>query len=225
MLVLLLLAPRVPGQVQSKLDVRAFGGERQSLPSIKVPPELKSFVPDGFVLRAVLRPNAIVGGDTFILYDNGEDIFPEVHLHAIRQGIDTKLFDESIAGVAGVFPIRAGKGKQLLAFAYHQGFDGADTRFMIFGLEKGRYKVIFEGETTTGQMRILGQSPLTIELWSAAWNLVDGESCVWCPHRYRIRTYALRSGKFLLEREQISKAPLDPAEVAEKTFLIGRSKP
>jgi hypothetical protein len=211
-------------QVQTPLHVGAFGGVREPLQPIQVPPELKSFVPKGLTLRAVLKTSMFPEGETLLLYDNGEESFPEVHLHALRRGRDVKLFDGVIAGVAGLLPIQTQKGQQIVSFAYHVGFDEADTTFMILASVGDSYRVIFERKTTTGQMRILSESPVKFELWSADWKLDQGESCVWCPHRYRVRTYLLQGDKFLLTARRLTKAPLDPANLAERTFVAGSGK-
>jgi hypothetical protein len=132
--VFLSLAP-VVAQVQAPLRVEAFGGSQDPLPSILVPPELKPFVPSSSTLRAVLTTNMTSSGEKLFLYDNGEDIFPEVHLHGLRYGKEFKLFDGSVAAIAGLLPLTTSNGLQLVSFAYHQGGDQADTRFVIFAHE------------------------------------------------------------------------------------------
>jgi len=211
-------------QIQTPLHVGAFGGIQEPLRPIPVPPEFKSFVPEGLILRAVLQTKMSSGGETVLLYDNGEDIFPEVHLHAIRQRKDAQLLDGAIAGVAGLLPIQTQKQNQVLAFAYHVGADGADTRFLIFARVEDSYKTIFEESTESGQMRVLRQSPLKFELWSADSSLDKGETCVWCPHRYRIKTYVLHADKFLVKSEHITETALDPADVAAQPFVLTSNK-
>lgn len=217
-------ACQVAAQTQTPLRVEAFGGVHEPLRPINVPPELKPFVPKGFIPRAVLQTKMFPEGETLLLYDNGEDSFPHVHLHALRHGKDLKLFDGVIAGVAGLLPIQIKKNQQIVSFAYHVGFDEADTTFLIFAREKDSYRKIFERKTTTGQMRILDGSPLKLEIWSADWKLDRGESCVWCPHRYRVRTYVWQGDTFRLTAQRTTPAPLSPGDVAEKTFVLGQSK-
>lgn len=221
---LVTFAPEASAQVQPPLRVEAFGGVRAPLRPIEVPTELKPFVPKGFNLRVVLQTNMSPDGERVFLYDNGEDTFPEVHLHALRNGKDLKLFDGVVAAVAGLLPIQAQKNQQFVSFAYHVGFDVADTTFVVFAAEKDSYRKIFERKTTTGQMRILSGSSVRIEIWSADWKLDQGESCVWCPHRYRVRTYVLQGDNFRLIAQRTTAEPLSPGDIAEKTFVTGQSK-
>lgn len=215
-----LLACQVMAQMQTPLGVGPFGATPSPLRPVNVPPELKPFVPNGFILRAVLQTKMSAEGETLLLYDNGEDTFPDVHLHAVRHGHDLNLFDGHVAGVAGLMPIRSRMAQQILGFAYHVGFDEADTTFVIFAAQQDSYRTIFEQKTTTGQMRLLSESPVKFELWSADWKLDQGESCVWCGHRYRVRTYVLEEDTFRLTAKRTTAASLYPGDVAGQTFVV-----
>lgn len=218
------LACQVTAQVQTPLRVGPFGATHEPLQPVKVPPDLAPFVPKDFILRAVLQTKMSAEGETLLLYDGGESTFPDVHLHAIRHGQDLKLFDGPIAGVAGLLPIRLQTGQQIVGFAYHVGFDEADTTFVIFAAQGDSYRTIFEQKTTTGQMRLLGESPVKFELWSADCKLDRGESCVWCPHRYRVRTYVLERDTFTLTRQRTTATSLYPGDLAEQTFVLKTQK-
>jgi hypothetical protein len=217
-------ACQVAAQVQTPLHVEAFGGVHEPLPAITVPLELEPFLPKGFILRSEFKTRMSPEGETLFLYDNGEDTFPEVHLHALRNGKNLALFDGAVAGVAGLLPIKSPQGREIVVFAYHVGFDESDTTFVIFGAGDNLYQGIFEQKTTEGQMRILGNPPLQIEIWSADATLDQGESCVWCPHRYDVRTYLYRDGKFNMTSKLTTKMSLDPGSIAEKTFATRQDK-
>jgi hypothetical protein len=206
------------------MHVEAFGGVQEAPKPLSVPTELNPYVPKGFVLRAVLQTKMAPEGETLILYDNGEDNFPEVHLHAVRSGKDMKLFDGVVAGVAGLLPIQSSKHKQLVSFAYHVGFDMADTTFVIFRSETDSYGKVFEQETMSGQLRVLGGSPLKLETWSADWKLDSAESCVWCPHRYQVQTYVWNEDGFRLVKQRTTSEPMDPSALVEKTFVVRTGK-
>jgi hypothetical protein len=221
---LLALVCQTPAPVQVPTHVEAFGGVQEALKPINVPTELKPYVPNGFVLRAVLQTKMSPDGETLVLYDNGEDSFPEVHLHAVRSGKDMKLFDGVVAGVAGLLPIQSSKHQQFVSFAYHVGFDMADTTFVIFRSETNSYGKIFEHETTSGQMRVLSDSPVKFETWSADWALDQAESCVWCPHRYQVQTYVWHADGFKLVKQRTTSEPMDPSALVEKTFVMRTSK-
>ena len=211
-------------QVQTPLHVEAFGGEQQRLPPIKVPTELTEFIPKGFVLRAAIQTKMWHEGETLFLYDNDAETFPEVHLHALRRnGKELNLYDGTLADIAGLLPLQLRKGKQAVAFAYHVGFDEADTTFIVFTADADSYRAIFERKTTSGQMRVLRMAPLTFQIWSADWKLDRGDSCVWCPHRYRIQTYLLRDNNFELIRRSVTSAALSPDEIAGKPFVISKA--
>jgi len=222
--VLLFSAYQVTAQVQKPVHVEAFGGVQEQLPPTSVPAELKPYVPRGFVLRALLQTKMSPKGETLLLYDNGADSFPEVHLHAVRNGQDIALFDGVVAGVAGLLPIQAQEQEQFVSFAYHVGFDQADTTFVVFKGETNLYRKIFEQKTTSGQMRLLSHSPVKFEIWSADWKLDQGESCVWCPHRYRVRTYVWRTDGLALVAKRTTPEPISPGDVVQKTFVVSRGK-
>ena len=198
-------------------------GCRASLPQLAVPPELKSFVPAGFILRAVLPAKMSSTDETLFLYDNGESLFPEVHLHAIREGKQYELFDGIMSGVAGLLCLPTNVSCQFVAFAYHRGGDLADTTFAIFGFEEGRYRSLVQQDTNEGKMRILSRSPLRFELWSANHHLDPPDldrSCVWCPHRYRIQTFEQQGNLFHVVSERTTKKFLDPGEAAAQAFAM-----
>lgn len=198
---------------------------------ILVPPEVRGAVPKGFVLRAVLHTNLSSSGETLFLYDddNDEDAWSETHLHAIRNGSNLPIFDGHTSHEPGLQLIRSG-ARQFVGFAYHEGADGADTRFVIYAFLGGLYKPIFEQQTTEGQVKLLSESPLSFEIWSADWELDHagswerGESCVWCPHRYRVRTLVMRGDSFVVTGKRITRAFLDPDELASKPFAVLRRK-
>lgn len=220
--VLLLSAYGLAGQMQQPVQVEPFGGVQKPLSPIRVPDRLRPYVPKGSVLRAVLQTKMSQEGETLLLYDNGAGEFPTVHLHAVRDGRVVALFDGVVAGVAGLLPIEA--QEQLVGFAYHVGFDQADTTFVVFKEKAGRYQTVFEQKTTSGQMRLLSESPAKFEIWSAARDLDLGESCVWCPHRYRVRTYERRAKGFALVAERTTPTPLDPTSVVQKAFVVSSNK-
>lgn len=219
----LFLACQATAQMQAPVHVGAFGGIQEPFPPLDVPAELRPFVPKGFILRAALQTKMSPDGEALLLYDNDAETFPEVHLHAVRNGTDMVLFDGVVAGVAGLLPIKSHE-QQFVSFAYHVGFDQADTTFVIFCGETKVYRKIFEQETTSGQMRLLSGSPARFEIWSADWRLDQGESCVWCPHRYRVRTYVLQTNGFTLVKKRTTSIPISPGEVVQKTFVVGLSK-
>src|ERR1039458_7012662 len=157
---LLTVAVAVParGQVQPPLDVEAFGGRSGPLPQLSVPPSLRQFVPPGTFLRAIIKTQIASGGETWLLYDNGDDSFPEVHLDAIRSGKATKLFNSAIGGFAGLVPFAIEPKRQALAFAYHVGFDCGDTTFVVYAADRGSYQKLFEHQTSEGRMKIIEDS-------------------------------------------------------------------
>jgi hypothetical protein len=217
--VFLSLVP-VTAQVQAPLRVDAFGGKQASLSPIPVPPELKLFVPANSTLRALLTTQMTSSGEKLFLYDNGKDIFPEVHLHGLRYDNEFNLFDGSVAGIAGLLPLATTYGLQLVSFAYHQGGDQADTTFVIFGHENKGYGSVFQKQTTQGKMRILPGAPLRFELWDADTNLDPQESCVWCPHRYHVLTYEVQGSDFKVIAKRTTKEFLDPGEIAARPFAV-----
>jgi hypothetical protein len=208
-------------QVQPPLHVEAFGGRSEALPQLKIPPDLRQFVPEGNFLRAIIKTQIVPEGETWLLYDNGEDSFPAIHLDAIRAGKSTKMYDGAVGGFAGLVPFSLQAKKQALAFAYHVAFDCGDTTFVIFAAHRGTYQKIFEHQTSEGRMKIVEDSTAQIEVWSADWNLdPPDESCVWCPHRYRIQSYAWLGGKFKMAGERLTAQPLDTSEIAGKPFTL-----
>jgi hypothetical protein len=211
---------QILAQVQAPLRVEAFGGVQSTLPPISVPPELKSFVPSNSILRAVLTTNLTSEGERIFLYDNGEDIFPSVNLRGLRNGREFKLFDGTVAGIAGLLPIKTSSDLQLLGFAYHQGGDQSDTRFVIFAHDGQGYRSVFQKQTTQGRIRILPGSALRFEMWDANAQLDPKESCVWCPHRYRVLTYEVHGSDFKEIKKRTTREFLDPGEIAAGPFVV-----
>ena len=215
----------VHGQVQTPMHVGPFGGISDSLPALDMPPELKAFIPSGFTLRATMMTKMAPNGEEIFLYDDGEDVFPEIHLHALHDRKDFSLFDRNIMAVRGLLPVTLHDGTQLLGFAYGRAGDGADTRFVIFSFENQGYRSIFERATTEGRMRVLSSSPLRFEVWSADETMDKaGESCVWCAHRYRVITYEFNGDSFDVIGMRTTRKYLDPSEVANGTFIVVSQK-
>jgi hypothetical protein len=131
-------------QVHPPLHVEPFGGRQGAFPPMAVPPELKAFIPAGFTLRTMITTKMAPSGEKIFLCDNGEDPFPEVRVHALHDGKGSVLLDGTFTGVGGLLPITIPGGRQLLAYAYHQGFDVVDTRFVIFSFQDHAYRSIFE---------------------------------------------------------------------------------
>jgi hypothetical protein len=214
-------------QVQTPMHVTPFGGVQDSLPAMAVPPELRPFIPSGFVLRTVLATKVSPFGEKLLLYDNGEDDFPEVRLHALQNGKDLGMFEGRVAGFAGMLPIGVPGGRQLLTFAYHKGFDQSDTMFEIFSYESGSYSSVFRWHSTEGSMRVLSTFPLRFEIWTAATELDPDnpeDSCVWCPHRYHVITYELRGDDFDVVALRTTEKRLVPGDIASQPFVIVTQK-
>jgi len=217
LLVLDLITP-APVQVQPRLNVGAFGGWSEPLPPLKVPPTLRQFVPGGAILRAIINTQMVSDGETWLLYDNGDN-FPEVHLDAVRAGKVASLFDSVIASVAGLVPFTIDRKSQMLAFANHDGGDCSDTTFAIFAARAGTYQKIFDIQTEEGRMKIFEDSTERIEVWSASYHL-NTKNCIWCPHRYQVETYVWQSGKFKRTHTRRTSEQLDPAEIAGTPFIL-----
>jgi len=217
----LLYIGQLHAQVQAPLHVGPFGGLQEPLPQLAIPPELKLFIPAGFVLRAVLPAMMSSPGETLFLYDNGERLFPETHLHALREGKQYELFDGVISGVAGLRCLPSNVACQFVAFAFHRGGDLADTTFVVVGFEKDNYRSLVQQDTAQGRIAVLSGSPLRFELWSANLGLDPpnpDKSCVWCPHRYTIRTFEGEGNTFKVVSERTTKRFLDPGEIAAEAF-------
>lgn len=221
---LICLCPVLFAQVNAPLQIGAFGGITKPLTPIAVPNELTSFVPNNSVLRAVLHTKIAEGGETVFLYDNGDEVGPYIHLYALRHGRAELLLEDGVSAVAGMQVFQNGSGGDLLAFAYHQGGDQADTTFIFFSFKNGSYRRLFKHTVSVGTLRILNESPLTLQSWSAEWKLDPAESCVWCKHRYHVRTYVWRHQNFELTSERITKQFLQTSEIATVPFAISKSK-
>jgi hypothetical protein len=218
-------AIRTSAQVQAPVQVGPFGGITTPLKPMKVPPELQPFVPPGKILRAVFHTQLTPSGEIIFLYDNGdgEGVFPTVYLGALQNGKTVEFFNATISAVAGLYSIQLDGHKNGLAFAYHSGGDEADTEFAIFAAPGGLYERIFYEKTMEGQMEIVSRDPPRFKLWSAAAELdpKDPErSCIWCPHRYRIKTYAWNGEKFWIVGTALTKRFLAPAPIAGNVFGV-----
>lgn len=214
-------------QMSTPLHVGPFGGSQEPLPQLAIPPELKYFVPAGFLLRAVLPAKMSSAGETLFLYDNGEEVFPEVHLHAIREGKPYQLFDGVISGIAGLVCLPSNAACRFASFAYHRGGDLADTTFVVFGFEQGSYRSLVQQDTAQGKMRVLSGSPLRFELWAANLGLDPPDpdkSCEWCPHRYTIRIFQQEGSTFKVVSERTTKKFLNPGDIAAQAFVTPAEK-
>ena len=162
----LTLAVAAPGrtQVQPHLAVGPFGGQSAPLPQQKIPPELRQFLPSDAILRLITKTQIGSGGETWLLYDNGESSFPEVHLDVIHDGKVEKLFGRSIGGFAGLTPFSIAPVRHALAFAYHIGYDSADTTFVVFTARQGSYQKTFEQATQQRRMKIIEDSTANRDL-------------------------------------------------------------
>jgi len=213
-------------QVQPPLDVGAFGGRNESLPQLSVPSSLRQFIPRGAFLRAILKTQMALEGETCLLYDNGDNDSLELHLDAIQHGKATTLFNGAVSGFAGLVPFNIEPKRQALGFAYHVGFDCSDTTFVVYAASQGSYERIFELQTTEGKMEIVESPRVRLTIWSA-----DGEfdppdaSCIWCPHRYHVQSYSWRRGKFKVIHESLTWEFLNPSEIAGKPFILLPAQP
>jgi hypothetical protein len=201
-------------QIEAPLRVGIMGGVQQALPPMPVPERFKNFVPEGAVLRAVLPARMSEEGETLLLYDNGEAIYPEICLTAIRSGEKRMLFRESVSAFAGLLLVNLPDRQQVLIFAYHIAGDQSDTHFVMFGAEGRRYRTLFEEQTFEGRLRILSFLPVQMEIWSANPALDQPPSCIWCPHRYDIETYVWRRNRFRRSATRRTPSPLLPGDIA-----------
>lgn len=208
------------GQVQAPLRIGPFGGIPESLVPMKIPRELEPFVPKGCVLRAAFHTRMAPERETLFLYDNGERFFPEIHLRVLHNGQTARLFDGEVSALAGIQAIPNGMQSELVGFAYHEGGDEADTTFLIFAARKGAYQRVFKQQTGTGRMRITNSSPATFQTWSAEWQFDGADSCIWCKHRYRVRTYVWRHDRFRLASQHLTRAFFDASEMAARPFVL-----
>jgi hypothetical protein len=183
---------------------------------MKTPPELAAFLPKGSVLRAAFRTKMTLEGETLFLYDSGEQYFPTAYLGVLHDGRTVRLFDGVVSAVAGIQKIPDPTKRELVGFAYHEGGDEADTTFEIFAALNGTYRRVFKEETDTGRIRIIDSSPVTVEIWSAEEQLDPADSCVWCKHRYRVRTYMWERNHFRLTSQRITRTFFAAAQLAAR---------
>ena len=216
----LVCVPALLAQVQPPLRIGPFGGIPESLAPIKIPRELEPFVPNGCVLRAALHTRMAAKGETLFLYDNGERFAPEVHLRALRNSQTARLFDGRVSAIAGIQAIPNGTNRELVGFAYHEGGDEADTTFLIFAARNGFYRQVFKQQTGTGRMWITDNSPVTFQTWSAEWQLDRADSCIWCKHRYWVRTYVWRHNRFRLTSQRVTRTFFDAGAMAARPFVL-----
>lgn len=213
-------ATRVHAQVRVPASVAGFRLVAVPQEAINVPAELRPYVPKGQVLRVAFRTELTSSGETIFLYDDGEEILPRIYLGALRDGRKFKLLDGGITGVEGFLLMRLDKGQNALAVVYHTGEDSADNEFVIFAGAEGSYKKIFFEQTMEGQMRIVSTNPLGFTLSSAAAELDPRDaSCVWCPHRFRIKTYAWDGQQFRLTNRVLTKFLRPPEPSPSNAFI------
>jgi hypothetical protein len=202
-------------QNQPKLQVGPLGGITEPLPRLKVPANLRRFVPSSAFLRMMLKTSMTHEGETILLYDDGKETESEVVLVAIQNGISSTLFRKAIVGVAGLQPFTLEGVQQALGFAYHTAGDGSDTQFVIYAERDGKYQSVFKHQTEQGQIRITTSGTTHVELWTA-----DGESCVWCEARYIFKEYDWEYGAFHLKSTHRTRRLLNPADVASRPFIL-----
>lgn len=218
---LALSALQLSAQVHAPASVAGFRLVAVPRKAINIPADLRPYVPKGHVLREAFRTQLTSSGETIFLYDDGEDILPRIYLRALRDGRNFKLLDGGISGVEGFLLVRLDKSTNALAVAYHTGEDSADNEFVIFAGAVGSYKKIFFAQTMEGQMRVVSTNPLAFTLSSAAAELDPRDaSCVWCPHRFRIKTYAWNGQQFRLTNKVLTAKFLRPPEPSPSNAFI-----
>lgn len=214
------LAIPASAQVQPQLKVGVFGGWTEPLPSLPVPPTLRQFLPPGANLRAVIDTHMTQEGETWLLYDPGDNLL-EVHLDVVHAGKAVSLFDSEISGgVAGWTAFGIDRKNQMLAFAYHESGDCSDTTFAIFAARAGAYQKIFEKRTDEGRMKIFEDSTEHIEVGSAILQWKTKGSCIWCPHPYLFETYQWQGGQFKRTGSRRTTEQLEPAQIAAAPFVL-----
>jgi len=165
-------------------------------------------------------------GESVAVYDNCDEIFPEPHVVIIKPKRIVLDVDQSDAtALASAVSFRLESRKSALGFAFRVAGDQSGTRFVIIAGIDDSYRVVYERKTLMGKLRIFEGNPTRIEVWSADTSLdspVPGESCVWCPHYYRVTRLVWRGQRFVPTGERITRNPLDPGYITAEPFAKGK---
>ncbi|HKF53507.1 MAG TPA: hypothetical protein VKB26_14420 [Candidatus Acidoferrales bacterium] len=203
--------------------VSCASGQVSKPTKVKPTSELRSLVPKGNILRGAWHTNLTPSGETIFLYDDGEEVLQQACLAILRGGRESSLVDATY--VQDFVLVSLDNSKKGLAVVSSNGEDGADAEFVIFVFSNGLYKRVFSGKTMEGQMKIVSTNPLSFTLSDAAEELDSKDnSCVWCPHRFRIKSYVWNGETFKLTKQVLTKEFIRPADPGS-AFILPRPTP
>lgn len=208
--------------------VGAFGAENNAGPPVSLAPEIRSQLPELREVRQVLNTNLAPSGEQIVVYDsNADDSDPHPKIAFLVGGRVVKLLDGSNFNPhTGGFErylssceVSLTRNERAFAISISSGFDGAASAFVIIKWQSGEYRVVFN--PMVGQGRMVFESP-KLELWGSLWGKVRGLKseqigkfeCVWCQHRYLVKEYLWRNGKFVKTGSRRTKTVYDPAEIS-----------
>jgi len=157
-----------------------------------------------------------------LLYDTTTDIsdpHPMVAIVESGRVQATAELDELTSGQGGFTRLlsgctfRVGSGREMLALAVSNGYDGAASDFAIVEIADSGFKTALTVHAQQARMEI-GKKEILI---TSAHN--DHE-CVWCLHWYVIQRYRLERDHYLVSGSPIPSGRHDPATWSSRALIL-----
>jgi hypothetical protein len=185
-----------------------------------VPPEVAAAVPYGYKARAFTPTVPTKLGGTLLVYEKDEAPNADPHIVVMRSGQIIENLSGSMEGcyTSGFKEFPLDRSRQAVGVAFRCGGDGTISRFVLFTASGESYQEIFRQDAALGALQIWG-NPGRFDLFSARSDLDRGESCLYCLHRYTIRTFVWKGDHFHQAAKETPQYDNDPNVLAENPFI------
>ena len=185
-----------------------------------VPPDVAAVVPSGYKARAFTpaAPTKLAG--TLLVYEKNEAPTADPHIVVLRFGKVIEDLSGPLEGcyTSGFIEFPLDRNRRAVGVAFRCGGDGIIARFVLFTASGETYQEIFRQDATLGALQIWGNAG-RFDLFSARSDLDRGESCLYCLHRYTIRTFDWKGDHFHQTAKETPQYDNDPNVLAENPFI------
>ncbi len=192
--------------------------------SVQVPPDLRSAIPAKSVIRMIQPTQFTSGGETFVIYERGNQYEPNTHIAVIKN--QTRVADFNLVklfakdGVGETYALfqsaqlSLGPSRKGFIAAFRNIGDGAGTLFVLITESAGNFAVSWQEGAAQAQFQVRQGGAFQL------WNANEGDECIWCPHHYDVTNFLWKDDALKRTSHFETKHLLSPYQYSEKPIRI-----
>jgi hypothetical protein len=192
--------------------------------SVRVPADLRATIPVKSVVRLVQSTQLTSDGETFVIYERGNEFEPDTHIAVIKNGARAadfslvRVFAKEGVGVSYALfqsaQVSLGPSRKGFIAAFRNIGDGSRTLFVLVTETEGKFAVSWQAVASEAQFQVRQGGAFQL------WNANEDDDCVWCPHHYEVTNFRWNDESLRKVSHFETKHPLPPSQLSENPIRV-----